>query len=651
MPKPARELSQPQSGRNGSFHILGLVAVFCLFYAWAGSLAGVFLLDDLVHIVGNPEIRRIDSFSYLALHRARPLVDLSLAVNYAIGGSSVTGYHVFNLTVHLLAALALYGLARRVIEIRGGTAHASNNAVMRSPDGGRSAGRRLRERSEGHSNAGTTLVCLPALAVAAVWSVHPLTTQAVTYVIQRGESMMALFYLLTLYCVVRIAAGFWRIGWCFAAIVVCAAGMLCKTVMITAPVVALLMDRAWLAPSWRDVFVRRWWLHLGLAATWLIPLAQGVLTGLTDPAAYGAGTVGFNVASVTPWQYLISQGGVILHYLRLCVWPDPLIFDYAWPAAESLAETWPACLVVLAFLVASITLYARRPSIGFIPVAFFVILAPTSSFVPIADLAVEHRMYLPLTCVVALVVLCIYRLLRGMPAANKLTPPTTDRVFVVLMAVLLAALSVRTHLRNRDYQSELAIWSSVVDARPRNARARSYLGDALMDSGRADEGIAQYREALQIDPDLGVVENNLATALAQTGRLDEAITVYQRALERDPKLTHVHLNLALALHKQNRLAEAVEHYRAGLATESRHPGSWHNLGAALRGLGQYAEAEAAHRTALALQPMDPDGRFALAGVLELMGRREEAIEEYREVLRLLPTHAAAKSRLQAFRAN
>src|SRR5262245_43870590 len=196
---------------------------------YANSFWGIFLLDDTRAIVENSRIQELWPLGPI-LSGPRPVVDLSLAVNYAISGVRPWSYHAVNLLIHLFATLTLFGLVRRTV---------------------------LRINSE-RLKVGATPI---AFATAILWAIHPLQTQAVTYVIQRSESMMAMFYLLTLYCFARGAIENRR-EWYAAAVVACALGMGSKAVMITAPVVVLLYDRAFVASRWREIWEHRWGVHL-----------------------------------------------------------------------------------------------------------------------------------------------------------------------------------------------------------------------------------------------------------------------------------------------------------------------------------------------------------------------------------------------------
>jgi 4-amino-4-deoxy-L-arabinose transferase-like glycosyltransferase len=208
---------------------------------YSNSLRVGFMFDDVPHIVENPRIRQLWPPWDVLTHTSRPVVMLSLALNHALGGLNPWGYHLFNVGIHILAALALYGVVRLTF-----------------------LSETLRPRF-GPATAGWL-----AGVVSLIWLVHPLQTESVTYVIQRGESLMGLFHLLTLYCVIRSSGSAGSMWWQVGAVTSCALGMASKPVMVTAPVVVLLYDRVFLAKSWSEVMQRRWRLYAWLAATWLL---------------------------------------------------------------------------------------------------------------------------------------------------------------------------------------------------------------------------------------------------------------------------------------------------------------------------------------------------------------------------------------------
>src|SRR5262249_10459492 len=216
------------------------------------------------------------------------------------------------------------------------------------------------------------------------------------YIIQRAESLMGLFYLLTLYCAIRGFASSNRGWWFVVSIGACALGMATKEVMVTAPIMVALYDRMFVSSSFLDMLRRRYGLYAGLAASWLIIpvlLATSRVSESTGPTT-----------GLTPSLYLATELGVVVHYLRLAVWPSPLVLDYTWRLPQTVGQVLPSAAGILALVAGSALAFRRFPLVAFWGAWFFVILAPTSSILPIADLAFEHRMYLPLAAVVVLVV-------------------------------------------------------------------------------------------------------------------------------------------------------------------------------------------------------------------------------------------------------
>ena len=501
---PVQAERHPAPCRGGASLLWAVLVVLVGIGVYHNSFSGQFLFDDYSCIVDNPSIRTLwplrvtlSAPPETAL-AGRPVVALSLAVNYALGRLDVRGYHVVNLTLHLVSALLVLGIVRRTL--------LSPCLVSR------------------YGPEASWL----ALAVALVWMTHPLLTESVTYLIQRTELFMAFFFLLTLYSVIRGAGSPSPATWCTVAVVSCALGMASKEVMVVAPLLVLLYDRVFLSGSVREAFRKRLWLYGGLSLTWVVLVA--LMT--TGPRTT---TAGFGVQGLTPWDYAVTQLGVILHYLRLAFWPYPLVVDYSdWPIAKSLAGVAPAAGVIGTLVIATCWAIRRWPPVGFLGAWFFATLAPTSSILPIVtEVAAERRMYLPLCAAVVLVVMGAWEFLRRVGWQDSFR-----RRFVAgLVIVLVGVLGGVTVKRNAVYRSEVAILREVIAARPKNARAHYNLGIALAEQGQRAEAIAHLREALRWDPQYAEAHGNLSLLLAQQGQREEAVVHYTEALRLNPSLS------------------------------------------------------------------------------------------------------------------
>ncbi len=472
---------------------------------YANSLRTPFLFDDEPNIVDEPRIRHLWPPDWLSVNPLRPVVYFTFAANYAAGGTDIMGYHLVNVVIHIAAALSLFGLVRRSLLKLTTTAGTATNL---------------------------------ALATTAIWMVHPLTTECVTYTVHRGESIAALCYLTCLYCLVRGADASKAWPWYLASVIAFWIGLGTKEVMATAPFVVVIYDRIFLAKSWREVGAKRKWVYVGMAlsAIWFVPRLMPALFQQQSAA-------GFGVPGITPLEYAKSQPAVVLHYLRLAIWPQPQSIDYGWPVATTVAEVAiPAALVGIMGILALWSL-RKRPVWGFAAVAFFVILAPTSSVVPIADLAAERRMYLPLACIVVLVVGGVAA---GMRVVGQrfhwLAKPQVifaGGAFIVIVAVF----SWLTVARNELYADPVLMWSDVVRLTPNNARAHYNLGVCLGRNGRHGVAIEHYRKALELLPDYVEAMNNLGLALNEGGQFDEAAALFRRATDCRPKFAEAHANL------------------------------------------------------------------------------------------------------------
>jgi protein O-mannosyl-transferase len=593
---PQREKSSSPAFRWLTVLAPGVI-VLAAVAAYHNGFAGQFIFDDSVSITENPTIRHLWPIWNVLSPPAtagvggRPVVNLSLAVNYALGGRTVQGYHALNLAIHILAGLTLFGVARRTL---------------------------LRQVLRGRFDTSAPRL---ALAAAVLWAVHPLQTEAVTYVSQRAESLMGLFYLLTVYCFIRGTESVRSGLWFTLSLVACLLGMASKEVMVSAPLLVLLYDRTFVAGSFREAWTRRWRLYLALAGTWL--LLGHLMTDLPHRGVgYGLG--------VTWWAYALTECQVIMRYLRLAVWPYPLVFDYGTDIMiRHAVEAAPYALILLLLVAGVVVALKRWPTIGFVGAWFFAILAPTSSVVPVANQPMaESRMYLPLATVIVLVVLGIHALV-------------ARRSMVVFSAVALG-LGFLTARRNEDYRSGLSIWSDTVAKRPNNVRALNNLGFVLADAGRAREAIARYEQALRLKPDFAPAHLNLGNALSRMGRLPEAVQHYEEALRLKPDYAEAHYGLGNALTRAGRAREAVAHYEEALRLRPDYPEAHNNLGLLLAQAGRMTAAIAHYEQAFQLDPDYAEAHYNLGTVLLQVGRVSDAMVQFEQTLQLKPDYVAAR---------
>ena len=588
----------------------GGIIVLAALIAYQNSFVAPFIFDDIESIFQNRTIQHLwPMWQALSPPQAkgftvtgRPILNLSLAVNYAFGGNSPWGYHAVNLVIHILAGLTLFGIVRRTFK------------------------RPVLQEQFGASSAPL------ALAVAVLRTVHPLQTEAVTYVVQRAESLMGLFYLLTLYCFIRGTESGKQGLWFTCSLVACVLGMATKEVMVSAPLMVLLYDRTFIAGSFAEAWRRRGRWYAGLACTWFL------LGYLLMHTSGRGGTAGFD--SIVSWsQYAVTQCWAIGHYLWLTVWPYGLVLDYGILVFRDPSEILLHLMLLVALLAGTVVGLVYRPRLGFLGAWFFMILAPSSSVIPVASQTVaEHRMYLPLASVIVMLTVGVFVLGREYARARSRALRMLEWGIGGGLAVLLLMLTLQ---RNHDYRSELTIWQDTVVKRPDNPRAHKNLAAALERANRLPEAIAQYEEALRIAPNDAELHNVLGLVLVKTGKASEGIGHYEEALRLKPDFAEAHNSLAIALFGLGKRQEAVHEFEQALQIRPDFDQGHYNLGNALALSGKLEEAILQYQEALRITPEYPEPHYSMAGVLVALHKTKEAIGQYEEALRLKPDYVEA----------
>lgn len=609
-------VSRPRGIIGFVWPILGsllLAGVVCAVYGRV--LHAPFIFDDHATIENNPSIVRL--FPLVASGRhggpfnppknlptsARPLVNLSLAVNYHFGGLNTVGYHAFSFTLHILCALLLWAIVRRTL--------------LLDYFGGR------------FDNAAGVL----SFATALVWSMHPLNTESVAYMTQRTEVMMGFFYLATFYACLR----YWesptrvaRAGWLILATTTGVLGMISKEMMASAIGMVLLYERTFIAGSFGRSLKQSWPLYVGLALGWL-PILVINADGPRTPLA------GFHLnIPAHVWWY--TQAEVFVLFLKLTFWPWPLVIHYEIPYLETMSAAWPWVLAVLAYCLATLILVWRRTAAGFVGAWFVAVLSPTLLIPLPGETMAERRMYVPLASMLPLLIVGCYALLQrlelkyGSQASRSRLAFSTTITAAVAVTIIFSLVSYR---RLAAYRDEFSIWQDAALYQPHDPLIQINLGTSLAHNGLHREAIVYFEQALRLDAKHSHAHYNLARALVETGRNAEALPHYEEAVRADPKFADAQYNFALALRDAGRSYDAIEHFEAALACRPDFAAAHNNLGATLASLGKHAAAAAHFEEAAKLEP-DAQTYFNLAMAVVELGRVQEAISNMEKAVKLLP---------------
>ena len=608
---------------NPVFHVLLIVITGLVIYS--NTFRVPFQFDDIREILGNHIIRNLDNFSHLSVQKTRYVAYLTFAINYALHGVNVVGYHVFNLAIHITNALFVYWLI--VLSFR-------------TP--------LLKESSLKDSSK------IIGLFAALLFASHPVQTEAVTYIVQRLASLATLFYLFSM-----ISYGKARLElqeprpkgkpflWYGASLFSAVLAMKTKEISFTLPVILALYDFMF----FREKIKKRIFYLLPFLLTMLIiPVS---LIGISKPVGDIIGDVselrGGHI-TFSRWDYLFTEFRVITTYIRLLFLPvdQNLIYDY--PVFHSFfnAEVLLSILFLLSIFLLGIYLFYRYRQtaphttlISFGIFWFFITLSVESSVIPISDVIFEHRLYLPsIGFFISLVTFFIWvkaKLIRIMPAAGKAVIP--------MLIVITIALSGGTLHRNTIWKDDLTLWSDVVKKSPHAPGPRNNLGNAYEERGLPDKAIEQYQMVLARYPNNADAHHNLGIAFAAKGWTEKAIEQYYAALRLRPNYYDTHFNLGVAFFSQGLTDKAIEQYQLALKSKPGFAEAYVNLGIAYSATGSRDKAFDYFHRAVQLKPYLAEAHNNLGIAYEQSGATDKAVEQFQIAVKLKPDYANARFNL------
>jgi protein O-mannosyl-transferase len=596
------------------FHI---IATFLLFIGvvvtYGHTLNYSFHLDDQVGIIQNQNVRleklTLDNIKHI-FYGNRPISNLTFLLNYFFGGIRVRGYHLVNISIHFLNSFLIYIIFFKTLSLL-----------------------EFQEDKLKKKESKGSIALLGAL----IWSIHPVNTQAVTYIIQRMASLAAFFYLLSLLTYIlgrQNKRGTALFYFCLSGLsALMAFGTKENTLML--PIVILLYDYFFLSRFHFSYSLKKI-IGVGIVAGvlvlgvfWIMRTYQGPTLGLSFifSGQYGAGDLDPVLRTMTEWR-------VIVLYMSLLFFPFPgrLNLDYDMTLSSSLFDpfsTFLSLLFLLLILGFACWNVKKHPLLSFAIFWFFINLAIESTFLKL-DLVYEHRCYVPSIMLFLPVSKLIFSL-------EELFAGRFRQIIPVVGVVLVGALVYSTYVRNKVWESEISLWNDVVLKSPFKERDRVYLGVVYLENGKTELAIKNFQAALVLNPKDPVAHYNLGNAYQSSRNISDALQEFKEAILLKPDYPEAHFNLANAyfLSNQNDFAIAEFKMFINLNYNLNYFNSQAHtyLGILYMKKGNVSEARKEFEEAVILDPRTSFSHYYYALFLEVTGRKDDAKIHYQESLK------------------
>jgi len=638
--KPYASRAFPGSSKTGRLGLQMLLLALPAVLIYANTFQAPFTLDDNINIADNQAVRLVD-FTLENLVRAgfdsplrtRPVAYISFALNYYLHGYELPGYHLVNLLVHIFTGLFLFLFATTTLNLPGYATGEEQGTPL-------------------SGTAGQWVAFFTAL----VWLVHPLHTQSVTYIVQRMNSLAAMFYILALWLYARArftpgkaSRNMLYTGTCLAGILALGS----KEIALMLPLTILLYEWFFL----QNLDMR--WLRKRLpvvAGVFLLIIVAAFLFLGSNPVEYIRDT--YKLRDFTLYQRVLTELRVVIYYISLLIYPHPgrlnLEHDFALSLSLTTPPTTLLSLLAIAGLIAGAVCIAKKKRVAsFCIICFFSHLVIESSVLGL-EIIFEHRTYLPSMFAVL-----------GLVLAGYLYLPF-GRWRIILLVILVIIGSKWTYDRNTLWGDEIAFLQDCVKKAPGKWRTHFNLGHALARRDRLDEAIFHFREALKrtayhagLEDDTGYLKepqtdleaavrrqhadllSNLGNALLRDGCLEAAVEPLEKALQLEPRHVTAHTNLGLVYSRMGRSAVAVRLFRRAIEIEPDYVQAHNSLGLELAAMGDVTGAVESYGRAIATDPNFAEAYNNLGIQQARQGRLTDAVSNLSQAIAIQPDYGEA----------
>jgi protein O-mannosyl-transferase len=560
-----------QTGPIWWHYALGLLAVLlCAFEVYGPALHGEFVFDDLHMPFVDPNAPSLPLKAWLGV---RPFLMTTFWANFQVSGANSYPYHLVNVWLHVIATILLFFAVRRILEL---------------------------------ADVSKEKLTLFATFAAGVFLLHPMQTEAVSYVTQRGENLGAVFYFAAL-CVFLYRRER-AVSWLTALFVLFLLGLAVTTKehTVTLPALLLLTDYYWNRNGERFTFdgIRLNWRLYALTAIGGLAGAAFVWQYISRDTT----SIGFQLQDYTWSQYLFTQFRAFFAYIGLFLFPFKQSIDHDFAASHNLFEhgAWAGLAAILVLTGLAVQYRRRFPLASYGFFVFGLLLLPTSSVVPLKDALADRRLYLPMIGLL----LIVLEFLRSWKADRK--------VAAFFCAAVLFACAVVTYQRNQIWASALSLWADAAEKAPDKPRVQFGLAVAQFFSGKCHDSIPHYEKAIALSKPDFTYYMNLGMAYDCDNQPQKALQALHRSVEINPA-AKTWANLAVVEAKLENTPAALEALEKAQALDPNLAMVYLYRGGIYQAMARYREAAAEYGHALALEPFNEGARKGLQSVQSKLG--------------------------------
>lgn len=590
------------------------VLAFLTYLFYWPSLTYPFQFDDIANISKKFAIRFDNPFTRCWTN-PRWFGDWLNTLNYKLGLFDPFYYRFFNVLIHLCAGLMVFWLVRELCRAVEKTSFLYTNALS------------------------------IAFASAALFLLHPVQTQTVSYVIQaRLEGLASLFVLAILYTFVKAATSqgpslyAWGTACCILALISCGT----KEIVIMTPFLLIIVDWFFISQGTWELFKKRLIFHVIFSALFLSLMIHYIGSHMVSDVVQLKSATGNNRGNILtpqtfdvilPFQFLISEFKVLVHYLTMFVWPFDISVEYDWRAATSFfqADVIFPLLFLLSILASMLFWFFDRSKQAFVfgLLWFFITMAPRTTIIPSPELVCDYKTYLASVGIIFLLaLLLVYLAGLGTNIIKEkgwLSSLPEIHVRLLLITAFMLPLGYSTYYRNLVWKSCIGFWQDNVNKAPLKARAHNNLGVALCEGGKLDDAIREYQTAINLDGYYSDPLSNIAVAYGLKGEIDKAIDSLKSAINICPNYPEAYNNIGSFLLQKKCYDDAERTLKFAIALRPYYGKAFYNL-------ARLYEEKNDHQQAWACLKHATEGDLDIPEVFFKLGQMSLRVQKYKEAV-------------------